>query len=274
MRSAPAAFFSLIAALALFIAEPLQAQTLPQGNLYVPDRSNFVVYSSGGKDVFIHERTLIQWGLDKEMRILASGKRIVSAADDPSGLAVAQKMEAAINSLKQEAMNAEDYRNFLRYVESVLAQDIEILKRVRLLAQQASGGIYGPDEREIIQVEIAELLGQIDMNAGHSSFNTIKVAEKLTVKGLGLSGVNVVRSPDKSMDLVDEAMEKIMRKRVFAGIRENVLGYEIMGKTYYRENLTGAMSGITDADMGEHVGALMRQGVKLRFSQGILIKGK
>ena len=51
--------------------------------------------------------------MQKSMERLSSGLRINSAADDPSGLAISEKMRAQIRGLRQASENAEDAINFL-----------------------------------------------------------------------------------------------------------------------------------------------------------------
>ncbi|HBS06449.1 MAG TPA: flagellin, partial [Leptospiraceae bacterium] len=48
------------------------------------------------------------WETDKSMEKLSSGMRINTAGDDPSGLAVSEKMRTQIQGLRQAERNTED----------------------------------------------------------------------------------------------------------------------------------------------------------------------
>ena len=152
-----------------------------------------MVYGRGDASFIISQSKITELKLDKNLSQLASAKRINNASDDPAGFAVAEKMESLLKQLRQESMNAEDMRNFHVYAESAIAQDQELLQRIRLLIVRASSGILAAEDRGYIQTEISELLNQVNMNAKFSQFNTINVIPELTAKNLGLDGVDVVQ---------------------------------------------------------------------------------
>ena len=47
-------------------------------------------------------------GTDRALETLSSGKRIISAADDSAGMAIAKTMEAQVRGLRQAERNASD----------------------------------------------------------------------------------------------------------------------------------------------------------------------
>ncbi len=255
----------------LFVIIPCGLFAADSGNLFMPSGANFAFYSRGSDTFILTQSHLTHMQIDKTMSQLASGKRIVTASDDPAGLAVAEKMESLLRGIKQDAMNDEDMKNYYNYAESVIAQDQEILQRIRELVVQSLNGILHTDDKEIIQTEINELLLQIDMNSKFSQFNKIRVIPELTVDGLGLDKIDVIRNK-ASLDVVDKVLTNFTRKRVLLGVKSNVLSLRIEGKNYNYINLLKSQSGITDLEMEQGVTELMKNNILLKTQNGLLVR--
>ena len=98
--------------------------------------------------IFAHRTLKFQhWNVDKDMEKLSSGMRINRAGDDASGLAVSEKMRAQIQGLRRAEMNAEDGMSFIQTTEGYLQETQEVVQRIRVLAIQASNGIYTEEDR-------------------------------------------------------------------------------------------------------------------------------
>jgi flagellin len=205
---------------------------------------------------------------------LSSGKRINTASDDPAGFAVAEKMNALLKQLRQESMNAEDMRNFRNFIESAVAEDQELLQRIRLLLVQGSSGILNSEDRSYLQSEINQFLSQINLNAKFLQFNNISVIPDLTTRDLGLDGVDAVHNLQDSIGLVDEAMTKLTMKRIVQGVQSNILTFQIEGKSYQYLNLQRTESLISDLDMAEGITELIKNSVMLQTQNGLLIRSK
>lgn len=256
----------------LFISIILTAKDA--GSIYIADGANFFLYSTG-TDSFILTRAKIgEKNFNSILEHLASGKRINSAGDDPSGLAVAEKMDSMLEQIKRESMNDEDMRNLHNFVESAIAQDQDIVQRIRELVISSTNGILGPDDRDIIQTEINELVAQIDMNARFTQFNKIDVIPELTSVNLGLDKIDVIRNPETAIGITDSALKTLSVKRVMQGIKSNLLTYRIEGKSYYYINMMESESRITDLDMSEGISELIKNSVLIKTRYGLLMKGK
>ena len=199
---------------------------------------------------------------------------IVNAGDDPAGFAVAEKMRAVILEIQQRSLNEEDLRNYFRHVESSIAQDIEVLRRMRALVLRASSGILARDDREIIQIEISALKREIDCNATYSRFNRKQVIPLLTSHNLGLSGVDVVSNPGNSLGAIDRSMDRLIRMRGIAGTRTGLLELRIKGRSLYYMHLQAAESRIRDLDMASEISSLLKNYSIIRFRYGLILKGK
>jgi len=115
------------------------------------------------------------WEVNKSMEKLASGERINKAGDDASGLAVSEKMRTQIQGLRQAERNTEDGMSFVQTAEGYLNQSAQIIQRIRVLSVQASNGIYSPEDRQLIQVEVSALVDEVDRVASQAEFNRFKV---------------------------------------------------------------------------------------------------
>lgn len=109
--------------------------------------------------------------VDKDIAKLSSGERITRAGDDASGMAVSEKMRSQIRGLKQAARNIENAVSFIQTTEGYLQEDQDILHRIRELSVQAANGIYTPEDRMQIQVEVSQLVDEINRIASHAQFN-------------------------------------------------------------------------------------------------------
>jgi len=97
--------------------------------------------------------------------------RISKAGDDASGLAVSEKMRGQIRGLNQATRNIENGISFIQTAEGYLQETQDILHRVRELAVQSANGIYTPEDRMQIQVEVSQLVDEVNRIASHAQFN-------------------------------------------------------------------------------------------------------
>ena len=242
--------------------------------LFQPDGANFYVYGQGRNSFIINQSKITSMKIDSLISGLSSGKRINTASDDPAGFAVAEKMKGLLNQLRQETMNDEDMRNLYGFIESSIAEDQEMLQRIRTLLVQASSGILNKEDRGYIQTEISQFLDQINLNAKFLQFNNMSVITELTTQNLGLDKVDVVHNLQNSFQIVDDALTKLTVKRVLQGVKSNVLTFRIEGKSYQYLNLQKTESGISDLDMTEAITDLIKDSVQLKTRYGLILRSK
>ena len=106
---------------------------------------------------------------------LSSGLRINSAKDDAAGLAIANRMTAQVNGLRQAARNASDGISLAQTAEGTLDEINNNLQRVRELTVQALNGTNSISDLTSIQFEIDQRLEEIDRISGQANFNGIKL---------------------------------------------------------------------------------------------------
>ena len=102
---------------------------------------------------------------------LSSGKRITSAASDPSGAAIAASLQAQVNGFDQAASNAQDAGNAAAVADGALSTTSDSLQRLSTLAIQASNDFLSPTQRSGLQAEANQLVQQINTNSQNATFN-------------------------------------------------------------------------------------------------------
>lgn len=107
---------------------------------------------------------------DRSAMRLASGKRVATAADDPAGLAMARRLEAAVRSGAAGERNLADGQGLARTAEAALQGSQDDLARMRELTVQAANGTVSAADRDVIQQEYDQLAAQLDQTAGGTSF--------------------------------------------------------------------------------------------------------
>lgn len=263
--------FTLII-LQIFSAPKLIKGESGQSYVFIPENSNIMIYNTPSGAYTLSHNSRIYSRISANIQKLSSAQRINMAGDDPSGLAVSEKMRSHIAALKREIMNAEDYRNYLAYKESAISQNIEIIRRIRGLALQAAGGIFHPSDREMLQAEVEQLLRQINMNAEFSSFNRKLVIPHLTIDRLGLAGFTIVSSPHEKIGLLDEIHARLIRERTAAGVDSNILQLRIEGKSYYMFNLQQSESRIRDLDFASEFTDFSSNLVLYKVNTGMILQ--
>lgn len=103
---------------------------------------------------------------------LSTGKRINSAADDASGYAISQKMQAQINGLNQAGQNAQDGISMIQTASSALNQTSSILQTMNQLATEASNSTTTSADRQDLQAQFNQLADQINNIGNTTQYNT------------------------------------------------------------------------------------------------------
>lgn len=243
--------------------------------------------------------------VDKNIEKLSSGLRINRAGDDPAGLAVSEKMRAQVTGLRQAARNIEDATSFIQTTEGYLQENQDILHRVRELAIQSSNGVYTPEDRLQIQVEVSSLMQEIDRVATSAQYNGMQMLvgrfanpaeggspeasmwfhiganadqrtqvyigtmtqEGLNVNGLSLSTPN---NSNSAILRIDNALNRISKQRADLGAYQSRFEHAVKGIMSGFENLQAAESRIRDTDMAEEMVDYVKNQILVQTSTAML----
>jgi flagellin len=109
--------------------------------------------------------------IEDNIQKLSSGLRINKAADDAAGLAISERMRVQISALDQSTKNAQDAISLIQVAEGALEEIHSMLRRMRDLAIQAANGTFSTSDRQQVQVEVSQLVGEINRIASTTQFN-------------------------------------------------------------------------------------------------------
>jgi flagellin len=102
---------------------------------------------------------------------LSSGLRINTAADDPSGLAIASSLATKVAGLDQGVQEVQDANNALTIADGALATISDILQRMRSLTVEANTDLESTNDLADIQAELNQLSVEINRIAENTTYN-------------------------------------------------------------------------------------------------------
>lgn len=250
------------------------------------------------------ERSLdIQGNIQK----LSSGMRINNGGDDASGLAVSEKLRSQVRGLNQASANIQNAVSFIQTTEGYLGETSNILQRVRELSVQSSNGIYSPEDRMQIQVEVSQLVAEVNRVASHAQFNGMNLLTgrfaqggaatmqfqvganmdqnvkmfvgNMSASALGLMGaqgaagmisLSTPEGANKTIGIIDSALKTVNKQRADLGAYQNRFQIAQKGVDIAAENLQASESRIRDADMAKEMVDFVKNQILTSSSSSML----
>ncbi len=222
-------------------------------------------------------------GLNKTLGKLSSGSRIVEAADDAAGLAIATSLKADGMALDQAVRNANDGIAIIQIADGALNKMSNLLLRAVTLAEQSASDTVGTDEKAILDTEFQELMSEIDRVVSVANFKgenlfdssgaftksvyvgDTQIASYITVSIGGGSGVGtsalglsstVISSQSSAataLGTLQTAIASISKFRGALGAQQNRLVNAVGIIQVQSLNVQAAASTIMDANMAEEI---------------------
>jgi flagellin len=242
--------------------------------------------------------------LNKNIEKLSSGMRINRAGDDASGLAVSEKLRGQIGGLNQAERNIQNAVSFIQTAEGYLQESQDILHRIRELAVQSANGIYTPEDRMQIQVEVSQLVDEVNRIASHAQFNGMDILQgafarggelggiqfqvganmdqnevgyigTMTAEALGLTGTQSVSistpaGANMAIGMVDNALTMVSKQRADLGAYQNRFEMAAQGVAVAAENLQAAESQIRDTDMASQMVDYVKNNILIQAGTAML----
>ena len=109
--------------------------------------------------------------LDSSLSKLSSGLRINSAADDASGLAIADSLRSQASALGQAINNANDGISIAQIADKAMDEQSKILDTIKTKATQAAQDGQTTASRKALQSDISKLMQELDNIANTTSYN-------------------------------------------------------------------------------------------------------
>lgn len=210
---------------------------------------------------------------------LASGSRIVTAADDAAGLAISENLRGQIRGVAMARNNAFNAGSAIQISEGGLNEVTNIMIRLRELGIQAASDNIGDKERGFLQEETKQLVAEADRIAKTTQFGDKKLLDgsggemtfhvgafsgeentisysldaNATASELGIDGISVEdkSSARDSLAMVDAGLEKIGKLRANFGAVQSRLNATTSNLDIQYENLNAANSRIRDVDVAK-----------------------
>jgi flagellin len=247
--------------------------------------------------------------ITKNIEKLSSGLRINRGADDASGLAVSEKLRSQIRGLNQAFRNIENGASFIQTAEGYLQESQDIMHRIRELAVQSANGIYTPEDREQIQVEVSQLVDEINRIASHAQFNGMNILTgnfardsasggvmrfqvganvdqseqifigTMTAGALGLQdqqggtnaiSISTVEASNNAIATVDNALKTLSKQRADLGAYQNRFEMASKGVAIAAENLQASESRIRDVNMASEMVEYVKNQVLVQSNTAML----
>ncbi len=139
---------------------------------------------------------------------LSSGYKINHASDSPAGMAITNRMNAQIMSLKKANANSSNAVNVIQTAEGALSEIHDMLQRMKELAVKSSNGTMQESDREAIQHEINQLTTEIERISADTEYNTQNLlGGEQELKGYSSNPAISVRKYDSAFRTGDYQIE-------------------------------------------------------------------
>jgi flagellin len=230
---------------------------------------------------------------------LASGSRIVKAADDAAGLGIAKKLEAMTRSKQMASRNTTDAISVMQVMEGGLGEMNNLAIRLRELAISAASDSISDTERKYVDAEALSSIREIDRINQTTEFGGNKLFQgtvnsldiqidgyagqegrlKINLKDLIHSshalGIGDVRMDTKhrarlSLGKIDNAMREIGSSLAKIGSFSNRLATSVSKIGGDVVNTKAAMSRIQDADFAKETATKVSNEIKVDTQVSVL----
>lgn len=237
--------------------------------------------------------------MEHAQQALASGTRIVHAADDAAGLAISENIRGQVAGIKMARNNAYNAQSLIQVSEGGLNEISNIMIRLRELGVQAASDTVSDVERSFLDQEAQQLVAESDRIAKSTKFgnkalldgsgeeleyhvgpfadeetNVIKYKVSADARNstLGIDGISLADKGGarSTLEAVDEALVKMGQMRADFGAVQSRLQATTSNLDNQYENLSAAKSRISDADVAYETAEMTSANILQQASVGVL----
>ncbi|MBL7665092.1 MAG: flagellin FliC [Bacteriovoracaceae bacterium] len=238
--------------------------------------------------------------IDRSIRKMSSGERIVEARDDAAGLAISEKLKSYQRSYRAADRNTNQGISFVQVAEGGLSEVSNALNRLRELAIQAASDTYSDNERILIHEEYKQMQNEIQRIAEATQYGGTKLLAggsgkfdfqvnihnddfqdritfnpsdtDSTATTLGIANLDVLTKPgaQNSIHRIDQAISKLSGYRAKLGSYQNRLISTTNNLQTSDENISSANSRIRDLDFAMATTELATQRLREDASNAML----
>lgn len=117
------------------------------------------------------QSSFTQFSLKNSMEKLSSGLRINKAADDASGMTIADSLRSQASALGQAIRNTNDGMGIIQIADKAMDEQIKILDTIKSKAVQAAQDGQSTQSRSMIQMDIKRLIEGLDNIGNTTTYN-------------------------------------------------------------------------------------------------------
>ncbi|RFA30744.1 Lateral flagellin [Alkalilimnicola ehrlichii] len=231
---------------------------------------------------------------------LGTGYRINSAADDAAGLQIAARLEAQTRGMSVASRNSQDAISLLQTAEGAMDEMSNIVLRMRDLALQAANETNGETERNALDAEYQQLIGELNNILDNTSYGAnnplftadgvfsddvrlqigASAAEELTITGIDLDDIDPTALGDiggadstnavAELAELDDLIDAISSARGEFGAYMNRLNHTINNLANMGNNTDAARGRIMDTDFASESAQLSKQSMLMQSGLSML----
>lgn len=246
------------------------------------------------RDLHSHTRKLV-----RTLGRISSGLRINSAADDPTGMAIATNLDAKGRSITQATRNTNDGLSILQTSEGATTEVSDLLVRMRELALASSSATMSSTERGLAQTDAQEMFSEIARIASNTKYSKMNLSDgtltnmdvqvgtdgnadsRINIKLANLSGsalaltvantdISTTTKAQAAITSLDTAIETVNSYRSQFGASTNRLTSALQGLQSYSSTVSIAKSNIQDADFAYETAQMTKLQIMQQSSISIL----
>lgn len=238
----------------------------------------------------------LEFNMGRTMNRLSTGLRINTAADDPSGMGLANSFKAQLSGTNAAMQNAEDALSMFNVVDSVLTEISDIMIRMRDLAvRSATDATITTSQRADMESEVSSLKAEIQRKQTAITFNSKVLFDgslsggmgsaqvqlgpnniaahrfSVDIPSLSVGGINggmsfgngmhisQATSAQVAIDIMNSAISSLGQTMTAIGAMEQEIERKISELQTQEVNTAAALSRIQDADMASEISTFSKQ---------------
>ena len=240
----------------------------------------------------------IQSELSKVVSHLSTGLRITTGADDPSGVALANKFRTQQSGTEVAIGNVQDALSLFAAADSALNDTQDILRRMRDLAVKSmNSAVLTAADQASLDAEYQALATEINRRSTAVTFNTktlldgtfaaqiqaganggtqyqlsavISAVTTAVLFAGGVGDITTQATASTALTAVQSALNIISTSQATIGVTELKLNHVINDLQSQDVNIAAAKSRITDADMAAEISSFTKLQVLTQVGTAML----
>ena len=224
--------------------------------------------------------------VEDSYKALASGTRLSTPQNDAAGFAISELLRGQAAGARQSRTNVQTASAMIQTAEGSLAEQNNILVRLREIAINSASDTIGDTEREFLDMEFQQLVAEFDRIAEVARFGSkqllsgsneefefqvgpyqgaenvisFRLDSDTRASSVGITGLSVEDqdSAQDSIESIDEAVTLVAGSRAKFGAVQSRFYYAGDNLDVTAQNLEEARSVIADVDVAEETSKLAR----------------